>query len=29
MQTIKDYIVFSYLSRYRHSPLSLHQAEDL
>jgi hypothetical protein len=29
MQTIKDYIVFSSLSRYRPSPLSLHQVEAL
>jgi hypothetical protein len=29
MQTIKDYIVFSSLSRYRPSPLSQYQAEAL
>jgi hypothetical protein len=29
MQTIKDYIVFSFLSRYRPSPLSQYQAEAL
>jgi hypothetical protein len=29
MQTIKDYIVFSSLSRYRSSPLSQYQAEAL
>jgi hypothetical protein len=29
MQTIKDYIVFSSLSRYRSSPLSQYQVEAL
>jgi hypothetical protein len=29
MQTVKDYTIFFSLSRYRLSPLSLHQAEAL
>jgi hypothetical protein len=29
MQTIRDYIVFSFLSRYRSSPLSKYQVEAL